>query len=132
MVHIGCYAETPDHTAIPLLKRLDNSMDFTDCFNLMFDKGCPIFTFIIEGNNRKCYAAKTLDTYAQNGPSTKCLDSIYNVWPQDKVEAIEVFQLKGNLIKFKCSTHRGLIGVLMDSPWMTCVFQHRHYCHLFS
>ena len=97
MVHLGCYAETPDHTAIPTLKRLDNSMDFTDCFNLMFDLGCPIFTFIIEGNNRKCYAAKTLDTYAQNGPSTKCLDSIYNVWPQDKVEAIEVFQLKGNL-----------------------------------
>ena len=96
-VYLGCYGETPDHTAIPLLKIYGANMQFQECFNDMLDLGCPIFTFIIEGNNRKCYAAKTLDTYAQNGPSTKCLDSIYNVWPQDKVEAIEVYQLKGNL-----------------------------------
>ena len=30
-----------------------------------------------------------------------------------------MIQLKANLIKYKSSTHRGLIEVLMDSPWMT-------------
>ena len=42
-VYLGCYGETPDHTAIPLLKIYGANMQFQECFNDMLDLGCPIF-----------------------------------------------------------------------------------------
>ena len=100
-VYLGCYGETPDHTAIPLLKIYGANMQFQECFNDMLDLGCPIFTFVTEdigigANVNKCYAAPTLDTYAQYGPSTECSKGKPN-WPPGGIIANEVYQIKGNL-----------------------------------
>jgi len=65
------------------------------------------------------------------------ITGFFNFWLQNFCENIK-FQNFQPRFTLQCQIDRprrlvrGLIGVLMDSPWMTCVFQHRHYCHLFS
>ena len=76
-------------------------MQFQECFNDMLDLGCPIFTFVTEdigigANVNKCYAAPTLDTYAQYGLSTECSRGKPN-WPPGGIIANEVYQIKGNV-----------------------------------
>jgi len=68
-----------------------------------------------------------------------CITGFFNFWLQNFCENIKFqnFQPRFTLqyqidLPRRLEMLRGLIGVLMDSPWMTCAFLHRHYCHLFS
>ena len=106
-MYLGCFAETTGHTAIQYNFPADPNLQFGDCVIEMYQQSCQIFKMVVEDYGsylqKRCFAARTLDTYDMHGPSTECQP----IWPPNQVVANDVYMLKGNLSGTSCLDYLG-------------------------